>query len=136
MIKVSEYMALEKPVVAFDLPEHRFTAQDAAVYARPNDELEMAHVISSLMDDPERRRELGRCGRQRVEQHLSWSRSVPSLLAAYEAVLSGTRSRNGGKDGRVLTGNGTRPAESVVVASGRETSDATRGSGDLAGLRG
>ena len=33
MIKMMEYMALGKPIVAFDLAEHRVTAQEAAVYA-------------------------------------------------------------------------------------------------------
>ena len=55
MVKMMEYMALGKPIVAFDLPEHRVTAQDAAVYARPNDELDFAQHIATLMDDPARR---------------------------------------------------------------------------------
>ena len=88
MIKVSEYMALKKPVVAFDLPEHRYTAQDAALYATPNDELDMARVIAALMDDPGRRRELGELGRQRVETQLAWSHSVPNLLAAYRTLFA------------------------------------------------
>ncbi|MDP8924336.1 MAG: glycosyltransferase family 4 protein [Chloroflexota bacterium] len=87
MIKMSEYMALAKPVVAFDLPEHRFTAQDAALYAPPNDELELARAIARLMDDPERRRMMGELGRRRVEAQLAWSFSVPNLLMAYRAVL-------------------------------------------------
>ncbi|HEV8191487.1 MAG TPA: glycosyltransferase family 4 protein, partial [Ktedonobacterales bacterium] len=36
MIKTMEYMSMGKPVVAFDLTETRFSAQDAALYARPN----------------------------------------------------------------------------------------------------
>ena len=56
VIKMMEYLALGKPVVAFDLPEHRFTAQGAAVYARPNDELDYARQIALLIDNPERRR--------------------------------------------------------------------------------
>lgn len=93
MIKISEYMALAKPIVAFDLPEHRFTAQDAALYAPPNDELALARALAELMDDPERGREMGALGRHRVETQFTWSHSVPSLLAAYEAVLSRTTER-------------------------------------------
>ena len=55
MIKMMEYMALGKPIVAFDLPEHRFSAQEAAVYARPNDELDFARQIAALMDAPQQR---------------------------------------------------------------------------------
>ena len=88
MIKITEYMALGKPVVAFDMPEHRYTAQDAALYARPNDELELARKIAALMDDPERRRAMGELGRRRVEGQLAWSHSVPNLLAAYRTLFA------------------------------------------------
>jgi glycosyltransferase involved in cell wall biosynthesis len=88
MIKIMEYMALEKPIVAFDLPEHRFTAQAAALYVRPNDELEFARALAQLMDDPVRRQTMGSFGRRRVETELAWRYSVPHLLEAYRAVLT------------------------------------------------
>lgn len=87
-IKLMEYMALGKPVVAFDLPEHRFTAQSAAVYAQPNNEHKFAQAIVELMDDPARREKMGSLGRSRVERELAWRHSVPKLLAAYRALLS------------------------------------------------
>jgi len=85
-IKMMEYMALGKPIVAFDLPEHRVTAQDAAVYARPNDELDFARQIAALIDDPERRQKLGEIGKKRVETELAWSYQEKHLLEAYEAL--------------------------------------------------
>lgn len=85
-VKLMEYMALEKPIVAFDLPEHRVTAQDAAVYARPNDELDFAQQIASLMDDPERRKKMGELGRDRVVRELAWRHQEKHLLEAYEAL--------------------------------------------------
>ncbi len=88
MIKIMEYMALEKPIVAFDLPEHRFTAHGAALYVRPNDQLEFARALVQLMDDPVRRRDMGLCGRQRVETTLAWTYSVPHLLEVYHTLLS------------------------------------------------
>ena len=86
MIKMSEYMALGKPIVAFDLPEHRFTADQAAVYAKPNDDLDFARVIAELSRDSEKRAEMGRFGRQRVEESLAWQHSVPHLLEAYQSI--------------------------------------------------
>lgn len=83
MIKIMEYMALKKAVVAFDLPEHRFTAQSAAIYVRPNDELEFARALAQLMDDPKRRHEMGRLGRERIETQLAWTYQAEQLLAAY-----------------------------------------------------
>jgi glycosyltransferase involved in cell wall biosynthesis len=85
-IKIMEYMACGKPTVAFDLPEHRFTAQSAAAYARPNDELDFARQIAALMDDPERSRKLGYIGRERVEKELAWSYQQRHLLRAYQAL--------------------------------------------------
>ena len=88
MTKMMVYMALAKPIVAFDLPEHRFTAQQAAVYVKPNDELEFARALAALMDDAERRQAMGSFGRQRVESALAWSYSVPALLEAYRTVTA------------------------------------------------
>jgi glycosyltransferase involved in cell wall biosynthesis len=87
MFKMMEYMALGKPIVAFDLPEHRFTAQNAAVYVPPNDEGAFARAIAELMDDPDRRAALGAFGRFRIKTQLAWEFSVPHLLSAYRAVL-------------------------------------------------
>lgn len=86
MIKMMEYMALSKPIVAFDLTENRFTAQSAALYAKPNDELEFAKAIEQLMDDPERRRVMGEFGRQRIETQLEWRHNAPKLLQAYDSL--------------------------------------------------
>ncbi|MCB0197562.1 MAG: glycosyltransferase family 4 protein [Anaerolineae bacterium] len=86
MIKISEYMALGKPIVVFDLPEHRVTAQAAAVYARPNDELDFARQIILLMDDQERRQKMGQLGRERIETKLAWSYQEKHLLEAYEVL--------------------------------------------------
>lgn len=85
-IKIMQYMAHGKPTVAFDLPEHRFTAQDAAVYARPNDELDYARQIVLLMDDPNKRKKMGKRGRERVEAELAWSHQEKHLLRAYETL--------------------------------------------------
>jgi glycosyltransferase involved in cell wall biosynthesis len=87
MIKITEYMALGKPIAAFDLPEHRFSAQKAAAYARPNDDMDLARVIAELSRDPERRAEMGRFGRRRVEEELGWQHSAPHLLEAYRAIF-------------------------------------------------
>ncbi len=86
MIKMTEYMALSKPIVAFDLTEHRFTAQEAALYAQPNDELDFARKIAQLMDDPEARARMGAFGRRRIETELAWRYSVPKLLQAYDTL--------------------------------------------------
>jgi glycosyltransferase involved in cell wall biosynthesis len=87
LIKVAEYMAMARPVVAFDLRESRFTADGAALYAEPNDPESFADCIETLLDDPELRQRMGELGRQRVENGLSWERSKRALLDAYEHAL-------------------------------------------------
>jgi len=91
MIKLMEYMALSKPIVAFDLPEHRVTAGEAAIYARPNDELDFAKQIQTLMDDPELRQKMGQIGRERVEKELAWPYQANHLLEAYEKITAGIK---------------------------------------------
>ena len=84
--KIMESMALGKPMVAFDLPEHRVSAQDAALYAKPNDEMDCARNIALLMDNPGLREEMGRKGRERVQAELSWAHQAKRLVRAYEAL--------------------------------------------------
>jgi len=90
MFKIMEYMSLGKPIVAFDLTEHRFTAQDAAVYVPANDESAFARAIAQLMDDPQRRAALGEVGPRRIKTQLAWEYSIPNLLRAYRLVLPRT----------------------------------------------
>src|SRR5206468_8307144 len=90
-IKIMEYMAHGKPIVSFDLKETRFSAQDAALFVPPNDELAFARAIAVLMDDPELRQKLGRFGRERVERDLQWSVTGQNLVAAYERLFPETK---------------------------------------------
>lgn len=83
MNKVMEYMALTKPVVAFDLTETRVSCGDAAMYAEPNSEVDLADKILQLAEDADLRARLGSLGQRRVEEQLAWRYSVPMLLAAY-----------------------------------------------------
>ncbi|MDZ4698874.1 MAG: glycosyltransferase family 4 protein [Rhodothermales bacterium] len=87
MIKMSEYMAFAKPIVAFDLPEHRFTARDAAVYVPDNDEAGFAAAIERLMDDPAARSAMGAAGLERVKSELAWEFSAPRLVSVYDRLF-------------------------------------------------
>jgi glycosyltransferase involved in cell wall biosynthesis len=87
MFKIMEYMSLGKPIVVFDLPEHRFTAQHAAIYVPPNDERAFAQALAGLMDDAPRRVALGVLGSRRIKAQLAWDYSVPYLLDAYRLIL-------------------------------------------------
>ena len=86
MLKIMEYMALGKAVVQFDLTEGRVSAQDAALYARPNDAVDLGSKIVTLLADPEACQRMGALGRARVENQLAWRYEAPKLLAAYAAL--------------------------------------------------
>ena len=68
MVKTMEYMALGTPGVAFDLPETRLTAQDAALYARPNDVADFAGQIATLLDDDNLRLRMGEQAAQHAKK--------------------------------------------------------------------
>ena len=87
MNKIMEYMSLGKAIVQFDVTEGRFSAQDASLYARANDPVDMAEKITELLDDADRREAMGVFGRERVETELNWNRQIRPLLNAYQTAL-------------------------------------------------
>jgi glycosyltransferase involved in cell wall biosynthesis len=99
MNKVMEYMALGKPMVQFDLAEGRFSAQEASLYARRNNALDLAEKIVELLENETKRKAMGAFGRKRVVEELEWRHEVPKLLAAYQAL-----------DGRSPVGGGESSA--------------------------
>lgn len=113
MNKIMEYMALGKPIVQFELTEGRFSAQAASLYARANDARDLAEKIVELLEDPERRAEMGRFGRQRIERELAWKHEVPKLLAAYDALFE--------------TGVPARARGAAVSSRGRSAGTSTGG---------
>ena len=88
MNKIMEYMALEKPMVQFDLTEGRVSAGDAALYAPANDAEAFADRIAVLINDEALRKRLGQEGLQRVQKTLSWEHSAENLLAAYDRIFA------------------------------------------------
>ena len=87
MNKIIEYMAMEKPIVQFDVVEGRFSAGESSLYAKANDPIDFADKIEELLAAPERRAAMGRAGKLRVEQDLSWSHQEPILIEAYLRAL-------------------------------------------------
>jgi glycosyltransferase involved in cell wall biosynthesis len=88
MIKISEYMAMSRPIVSYDLAESRFGAGEAALFAAPDDHAGFARLVSDLLDDPERRRRMGLAGRKRAVDFLAWEHQERSLLTAYARALA------------------------------------------------
>ena len=87
MIKIAEYMAARRPVVAFPLLETRRTAGDAIAYANCGEAGSFASTVAGLAGDPERREALAGHAQARVRS-LTWDASEAELLGAYERLLA------------------------------------------------
>ena len=87
MIKILEYMAFSRPIVLYDLQEGRRTAGDAALYARPNDPIDLAEKINQLLESESLRQKLGDYGRKQTEEKLNWQVQSKKLLDAYDLLL-------------------------------------------------
>ncbi|MBI3607874.1 MAG: glycosyltransferase [Nitrospirae bacterium] len=86
-----EAMAMQVPVVASDVGglseviEHGKTG----FLVPPRDPLALAEAIETLICSPALRVEMGRRGRQRVEQYFSLEKNVASTKALYDELLQG-----------------------------------------------
>ena len=88
MNKIMEYMSVKKPIVQFNLTEGRYSAQEASLYAAKNDPKDMADKIIELANNPERREIMGKSGRQRLEEKLSWQNQKKELKKLYDELFN------------------------------------------------
>ncbi|RPH92881.1 glycosyltransferase WbuB [candidate division KSB1 bacterium] len=86
MNKILEYMAMSRPIVSYHLTESAYSAGEAAVYAKDNDEEDFARCIIQLLNDPARCQQMGSKGCARFRRELSWEYSTEQLLAAYNSL--------------------------------------------------
>ena len=85
-IKIMEYMAAAKPIVAFDLKETRYSSGDAAMLIKPGDIEGFAKAIKELLDNPRLREELSNAGLSRIKETLNWEANAKTLVKAYEKL--------------------------------------------------
>jgi type III pantothenate kinase len=82
-------MASQTPVVATRVGGMVDVVEEgvSGLLVEPDDVGELAAAIRSLLDDPERRRRMGRAARARVEGMFRWSVVVASLRDTYAKLL-------------------------------------------------
>lgn len=85
-IKVMEYMAEGKPIVAFDLDETRYSAEGSALLVEQGNLRAFAEAIEKLISDPGLRERLGKYGQSRIANVLNWNNSSRELMRTYEYV--------------------------------------------------
>jgi glycosyltransferase involved in cell wall biosynthesis len=90
MNKTLEYMAFEMPVVAFDLKETRVSANGAGSYVPSGDVAAYARVMVELLDDDDKRQDMGREGRLRIEKELGWPHQRDAYVGVYDQLAGRT----------------------------------------------
>jgi glycosyltransferase involved in cell wall biosynthesis len=85
-IKIAEYMAAARPIVAYELLETKRTAGDAALLAGAGDPAAFAALVARLAADGAERERRGQAGLARV-QDLVWERQEERLIGAYEQLV-------------------------------------------------
>jgi glycosyltransferase involved in cell wall biosynthesis len=91
MNKTLEYMAFGMPVVAFDLKETRVSANEAGSYVPNGDVAAYARAIVELLDDDDKREDMGREGRLRIEKELGWPHQRDAYVGVYDRLVGRTR---------------------------------------------
>ena len=86
-LPAGEAMACSVPVVSTNggaLPE---VVGDAGMVVPIKNSKAIAEAVASLFDDEGKREQLGRAGRQRIEQLFCWQRAAQQVTAYYQQVL-------------------------------------------------
>lgn len=89
-IAALEAMACAKPVVVTDIPGPREVIVDGqeGLLADPVNPQDLAAKVRRLLDSPERRREMGRRGREKVLASFTIDRVTGQILGLYESLLA------------------------------------------------
>ncbi len=85
LVKVLEYLKAGKTFVSFDLHETRVIAGEAGLYAKDIDDY--AKKILYLLDNPEKTKEMGKIGKERINRNFLWKHSEERLIKLYDKLL-------------------------------------------------
>jgi glycosyltransferase involved in cell wall biosynthesis len=85
-LKVFDYLAAGRPIVATDIPTHRTVLNGERALLVAPDSGALAGGILGLLRDPVRAARLAHAARRYAEEHLGWSRFVESVHDLYEDV--------------------------------------------------
>ena len=85
-----EAMAHGRPVVGSDIPgvAELVVPGETGLLVPPRDARRLREALLELLDDRERRRRMGRAGRERIREAAGWDRVVPATIEVYERALT------------------------------------------------
>ena len=94
-LAVLDAMGAGLAVVATDVPGHRDVVRhgETGLLVPPGGEQALAAAIETLVDDPERRRRMGRAGRERVRTEFGVAAMVAKTGAIYRAARASCAGR-------------------------------------------
>jgi glycosyltransferase involved in cell wall biosynthesis len=85
-LKIFDYLAAGRPIVATDLPTHRSILTEERAELVPATPDAFADAITRLLQDPDHARRLADAGSAYAREHLSWQCFKDSIREVYEAV--------------------------------------------------
>jgi len=86
--KITNYLAMGLPVVAFDTPVSREILGDVGVYAGMGDSADLGQQIVHVLNDEQRRADLGQRGRAKAVREHSWELGGQQIAAIYERAFA------------------------------------------------
>lgn len=86
-LKIAEYLASGKPIVASRVGEVETMIGDAGILVEPGKATPLAENIIQLLSDEDLRIKLGIKARQRAENIYNWRNSSRTLLSAYQYAI-------------------------------------------------
>jgi glycosyltransferase involved in cell wall biosynthesis len=117
MNKTMEYMSYALPVVAYRLKETVVSGGDAAVYIAPGDVDGFAEAVVDLLDDDDRRADLGSRARRRAERELDWTAQSQVYVSVYDGLFE----MPGPRAPRDAAGDAISAASSVIDVTDDES---------------
>lgn len=86
-----EALSLGKPVIGCEGaggPEDLKSLGNCIELVKPRDVESLVAALERLINDPERRRQMGEVGRRVVQKHFTWERNAAETFALYQQLLS------------------------------------------------
>ena len=111
-LKLFEYMAAGRPIVASDLPPLREVVDHGrtAFFVPPGDPEALAAGVRALLDDPAAAERMARAALDRVADY-AWDRRAERLERLFRDVLAATAARRGGVAGGAGGAGGGPPRD-------------------------
>jgi len=86
-LKIAEYMASGKPIVASDVGEVTWMVGNTGLMTKPGDHDSLAEGIITLLDDKNLREKLSKNSRKRAEKIFKWETVADKLLKRYSELI-------------------------------------------------